>query len=297
MLMTNLEDKSCYDVIGELDNGLMDILNPDQRYFVLGGIATSAIMDPTSVFDHQTQTLIAGPDTVLPVIRQENGTRRDIDVLVLDLLSKKEAKTISRKVDEVINRELIVSVFGLKKHHSLEGQPLAQLRQSIASPISKRTIDEEGRLRYELFPLSQEVPQDSFEPWTLQMPNGQSVSIFNPAAHMLAYKTRSITGIRYKDQKKVSEMEDVILAEPEFKDQIYSGNLSTWQQFADDIQAISKITEMTDVPLRWGITNTDMKVARKKAEILRDWESNEIIIKFAQRGLLQQLTKPFTGSS
>ena len=92
-MSTLAENLTCYDVIGELDAATHDILAPRQQYYVLGGVATAALKHPVSVFDHQTNRLIAAVDSGESVLR-DNDTKRDIDLLVLDVLTAEQAKMI-----------------------------------------------------------------------------------------------------------------------------------------------------------------------------------------------------------
>lgn len=285
---------TCYDVIGELDAATQDILSPNQQYYVLGGIATSAIKHPDSVFDHQTNRLVAAPDSGEPVFR-DNGTRRDIDLLVLDVLTSEQATRVRQKISLVVGKYLVVSVFGLSNHQ----QPtvLRRVVKSAAAWTSERTLDNDGTLRYELYPLQQEVPRESYQPWTLQLPNGHGVSILNPAAHMLAYHMRSISGVRDKDRDKVEKMRKRVFSDPNFKDQIQTGPLRSWKQFADNIDRLgTQPPTYETLPAAPIASALEWRMFRKKNEWLRFLEANPTIVKYAQKGLLQAVLRPIIGS-
>ena len=288
------EKLTCYDAIRDLDDAANDILAPEQQYYVLGGIVTAAINHPDTVFDHDTSHLIAAEDSAEPV-RRDNDTLRDVDVLIRDRLSSKEASRIREELTRAIGGSLVVSVFGLTPHFS----PGVVNRgvKSVAAWTSERTLDDDGVLRYELYPLQKEVPLESYEPWRLEMPKGGQVSTFNPAAHMLAYYMRSISGLRAKDREKVEAMRVNIEADPKFKEQIYDGPLQSWQHFAEMIELFGTNTEAAlDLAEEHDILGRDLDIFRKKSEILRSLESNPTLVKYAQKGLLQALLRPFIGS-
>jgi hypothetical protein len=288
------ENRTCYDVIGELDAATQDILDPGQQYYVLGGIATAAIKHPDSVFDHQTNRLIAAVDSGEPILRN-NDTRRDIDLLVLDILTAEQAKRIRQRASIAIGKQLVVSVFGLTEHQ--EPNMLYRTVKSIAAWTSVRTLADDGTLRYELHPLQQEVSRESYSPWALQLPNGHEVSILNPAAHMLAYYMRSISGLRNKDAEKVEEMRRKILNDQNFKEQIFDGPLQSWQQFADDVDRLGNRSPHDEaLPIGAVASAFEVGVFRKKSELLRFFEANPTIVKYAQKGLLQAILRPIIGS-
>lgn len=288
--------RSCYEVIRELDEAVKGVLWPDQEYFVLGGIATAAINDAESIFDHQTDSLIASPSSALPVARA-NGTRRDIDVLVLDKLSKEQAGRIKSTISEAVGNTLVVSIFGVEEHH--EPTPLRRIGRLATSWTSKRTVDETGQHYYELAPLIQAVPVESYRPWRLELPDDdyREVSILNPAAHMLAYYIRSISGERPKDKQKVDAMRHKIESDPVFNKQIYSGQLRSWLDFATGIQGIVDGTYFPPDVLQMNATGIEQRAFRLRGNLLRRLESNETLVKRAQTGLFQKLLQPFIGAS
>lgn len=295
--MAQLQDpRPCLEVIRELDLIAQEVLGSDRRYFVLGGIATAAINNADSIFDHQTQRVIAAPDSSEPTIR-DNGTKRDLDLLVFDTIPKEEAVTTSKEIAEAIDDQMEVSVFGLEPHRDF--QPFGRLILTASSWISKRTVDENSDLRIELFPLEQILPQSTFSPWTLQLPSGEGVSILNPATHMLAYRTRSISGRRYKDEEKLRTMEDRVLADTTFKAMVQDGDLSALREFAEDLEALATANTETVIAIakRRGVAQVDIQIAQRKSRILRALESKQTIIKYAQRGFGQNLTKLFTKST
>lgn len=285
---------SCYDVVSVLDDVSRQTLTSNQQYYVLGGIATSAIIHPDTVFDHQTERVIPTQAASQP-LKRENGTLRDIDILVLDTLDKDTAKSIKNSISEAIGKSLIVSVFGINEHQPTDSGH--RIYQSLSTWTSKRTIDTENQHYYELYPLIQKVPKESYRPWKLELPNGSDIAVFNPAAHLLAYYVRSITSVRSKDLEKVITMKNIIENNPVFKEQIEEGAFSSWKQFANDIKLMLTTDDEFIASQYPDISKTELNIYRQKVKILNFLESNERMVRYAQKGLIQKVLAPIIGSS
>jgi hypothetical protein len=293
MTLSN-ESLTCFEVISDLDGALNAVLTPEQQYFVLGGIATAAIVDPNSIFDHENRRLIPTTPIKLPAIRG-NGTQRDIDILILDTLGKKQARSIINTVSEAIDHKLVVSVFEDKQQTppSLKNRSV----HSLTEWTSSRTIDAEGKHYYELHPIIQQVPKESYQPWKLELPNNHEVSILSPAGHMLAYYMRSITGVRHKDLEKVELMKHRIEQDPQFKEQIEDGVYNSWKQFAEMIDFM-RTNKVSLLHSQYPQTSTaELAIFKKKAKILEFLESNETMVRCAQKGLVQKVLGHLIGSS
>jgi len=231
------ESLTCFDVLSDLDEALKVTLTADQQYFVLGGIATAAIVDRNTIFDHENKRLIPTTRIELPLTRADtNKTNRDIDILILDTLNKEQTESIKNTVAEAIGKTLVVSIF--KVNPSRPSNLKNRLVHSVSDWTSNRTVDTGGNHYYELHPIIQPVSKESYQPWRLEVSKTHEISILNPAAHMLAYYMRSISGIRYKDLKKVDLMRQRVEDEPQFKEQIEDGVFSSWKKFAEDISFI-----------------------------------------------------------
>lgn len=275
---------SCADVIGELDTTMRAILEPGQTYYVLGGIPSSAIRHPKTEFDHDSEIMIAAPGASDLVMR-ENGTRRDIDILIDDVLEDEYARTIVEAVEEVTEKQLEVSVFGFDAHEpAVTG--MQRLKRTAAEWVSSRTVDAEGAIRYELYPLSQIVPPESFRPYKLVFDrSGTRVNTFNPAGHVLAYGMRSITGIRFKDREKVGDMQARVFDDPVLKEEIMDGPFRAWLDFAVAIDNLGKnALSLTNPVLPEGVTRAELTAFRAKAKTLGWLESKESLIEFGQSG-------------
>ncbi|MCA9333155.1 hypothetical protein KDA00_04785 [Candidatus Saccharibacteria bacterium] len=290
------EVQNCYEAIVEVDDVMRSCLDSDQRYYVLGGIATSAIRHHGTVFDHQQRLIIPTDEAADPLLRESNGTVRDIDILVDTVLSKEQSTEIVQTLKEVT--PLVVSVFGFDERKDRKGwigSRADNIVKTVADWTSRRTIDDQGIVRYELFPLEQAVQPESFDPWKLILPSGSDVQVFHPAGHMLAYRMRSISGVRYKDKEKLDGMTDRIVSIPEFMREITEGNFKEWLQFALGVYGIRDGNiAPTDPSLSKETTYRDLARFATKSRALGLFESNETIIKIAQSPFGEKALSPFT---
>lgn len=190
-----MADPTCYEVVQELDPAMRTVLEDGQRYFVVGGTAGAALEHPDTHFDHDEGMTYAAPDSDKSIFREENGTRRDLDVLIDGVLSKEEKQAIHDVVEAATDEQLKISIFGFEPHvPTMSG--MQRFLQGVTTFTSDRTIDQHGVRRIELFPIAQPVQDESFEPYTLVTPQGGTFPTFSPVGHVLAYRTRSITGLR-----------------------------------------------------------------------------------------------------
>ncbi|HTB48926.1 MAG TPA: hypothetical protein VK712_02490 [Verrucomicrobiae bacterium] len=280
---------TCYDVLGELDSVMRSQLNPGREYYVLGGIATGALVHAETVIDVESGTVVAAQDSGSSLVRP-NGTRRDIDILVGDILSRAEAERIKDEVAGAVDDKLKVSISSFDGHS--EQLAASRLAQTIKAWTSKRTVDTEGRLRYDLFPLQRVVEPESYEPWQLELPNHSQVQMFHPAGHALAYSFRSISGIRHKDAEKYAVMQARVTEL--FSDEIHDGCFCGWADFAGDIQTVLNYGAlcMPEVATYRDARPLDLDAFRLKGLGLAFFESQEKIVELAQgpgQGILDRI--------
>lgn len=285
--MSAEKTRNCYDAINDLDEALTAHLPLESKYFVLGGIATSAIKHPGSEYSHSARTVLADHASGDPILR-ENETVRDVDILVNHILSEDEASKLVAVVEEAVP-ELEVSVFGFESHEELEAKNAAA--RTASAWTSQRTIDQDGAIRYELFPLQQAVQPESFEPWRLETDGGLGVSVLSPPGHLLAYGMRSISGVRYKDTQKLLDMGEKVLADPAFVHEMTDGVFKEWLEFACSIYNLRD-----GIARPAHVTATEAAIFKAKSRTLRYLESKEGLIKIAQSGSGVKLLQPFVGN-
>jgi hypothetical protein len=272
---------NCYEVLGEVDGAIRRNLESEDSYFVLGGVVTSALQHPDTNIDTACGVVEAASGSAEPVIRP-NGTRRDIDLLIDKVLEPQEAQTIQDAVQAATDDELVVDVFGMKPYTE-EPTTTQRIGWNLGRWVSSRTVDAKGTIRYELFPLAQEVSPNTFIPWKLATPIGEKVDILHPVGHYLAYSMRSISGPRHKDQAKVEAMREKVLSYDEFKEEMFHGDFQAWRNFGAAIEDIRDgVMGLGDAILRPGTEMQDLDMFRRKAKTLKFLEENSLMVKFAQ---------------
>ena len=251
------------------------------QYYVVGGIPTEVLKDSRTEFKAEDRLIIPDPNIELSNYRP-NGTLRDIDILVLSRLSKSHLKYLGKVVSESTKGALIPSVFGLHQHHEQQ----SRLKSGLLNWVSKRTIDQSGVLRYELFPLSGQVDSRSYEPWQLILEKDRfQTPILNPVAHLAAYNIRSIGGLRPKDMAKVQAMrENINQKAPGLIEDSLELGIGDWFDFSKQLNDMIKSSSAPD-----GISNVDFKVFKMKSNLLRRLESNPKIVKISYNKALSRV--------
>lgn len=281
--------RTCYDVLSEFDAAVRDGMSPGHEYFMLGGVPTAALVHADTVIDKTSQTVVAAPDCA-PGLLRENGSRRDIDVLIGTVLGKPDSRKIKSNIIEATGNSLVVSVFGYDKRKETSTALSRTLRSGEF--LSSRTVDEKGILRYELFPVEQVVPPQSYDPWRLQLPDGSMVQMLHPAGHVLAYRMRSISGLRHKDGSKYHAMRANV--EPLFQPEINDGPFRPWLDFANTLYSIRKGHFVIDSQLVPGTMNGTLRLAQQKAQLLAKLESYTSLVNLVQgNALIQRLANIF----
>jgi hypothetical protein len=287
-------DKTCYDVLGDVDAALRENLHDSQPYFVLGGVATGALVHPNSIIDKQSEMVIAAAGSGASLVR-ENGTRRDIDILVASTLPQAQAQRLKSAVVEAVDDQLEVSVFGFDQRQEHMKLVDRMKKLTVGGFTSKRTIDTQGIIRYELLPLERAVDPDSYKPWDLALPTGAHVNILSPAGQSLAYLIRSVSGLRHKDTAKAGEMWRRVY--PDFQEEIRDGAFKDWLQFYQDGQSLRTLGRKAVVATHLDATALQADLFRFKSNLYKKIESHDALVNLAQRDSMQNgILKRFVGS-
>jgi len=286
---------NCFEAIQDLELAMDKCLAPDQRYFVLGGIATSAMKHPETYFDHDGKVVYAPDDSAESVIR-ENGTTRDVDILIDSVLPNDQADNIRATVAEAVP-DLEISIFGFDEHKPVTKRS-ERVGKAFKEWISRRTSDDHGIFRYELYPLSQPVQPESYEQWKLVAGEETAVtSVLNPAGHLLAYKMRSISGVRHKDVPKLKELNKKVMSDEAFQAQARDGIYKEWREFANSIVVMRGSSLKLAAGLACHSAGViDVAAFWTKSRALRGAEHNEYLVKLAQTKFGAKILGSFVGS-
>lgn len=259
------------------------LIAKDVDYRVLGGIGIQAVLTAEQI-NPAVKEIVLSPDAELSVIR-ENGTRRDIDMLICtsDREWIMEAKDI---VTDAVGKELSVSVFGL--------------RDRVNGPrrwdfLTQRYIDKDsGDVFMRCDNIEEKLPESFLEPWVVKSSQLNPVAqVISPAAQLVSYKTRSITGIRHKDREKVDRLSGLLAENLGLDVEMDSVRKGVTQDELEDMQKqldtgakyYREIARRRNSVLSW---------MGAKASVLAALESNATIIELGQ-GRLEGFLSRFIG--
>ncbi len=274
------QEVNVYSVIGDVDKELRRELT-DTDYFIVGGVVSNILADNRTVYDVPNRLVL--PDRSLELSNyRDDGSLRDIDVLILKKISTNHLKYIEKVVLESIDGLLVPSVFGLNEYNPNRNR----FKANLLDWVSKRTIDENGVLSYELFPLSQRVDRKSYEPWHFQTkPSQPMLPMLHPVGHLTAYSIRSISGLRPKDQQKVDRMrQNLYDAAPELFENLEESGLSGWLEFSDSLKELIESPR----PIK-GIKHGDFIAFKAKSKLLNFVESNPRMVTLSYNKFIAKL--------
>ncbi len=201
--------RDCFDVVVPFLDRMAGTAIP---YQILGGVSVLPFL--AGSVEPAGRRVAGTGGLTLPTVR-ENGSRRDLDVLVLSTRSD-PVDQVRRIAAEAVGAELETSVFSLR--------PLEQLRDQRERPVAAtcRTFlgdryaaeDAAGRITRvyrALFPFAVEVETGSLETWHVEL-GGTVMPVQRPGSLIAGYLTRSISGVRPKDLAKVDRLARAVQA-------------------------------------------------------------------------------------
>lgn len=180
-----------------------DLIQDRTDVQIIGGIGALALTDAKTTIDHTNKEVHAHPDTGLSQLR-DNRSKRDIDVLVLSSDPDK-IEEVEQLLEETVGDQLKRAVFGIHDSTPLERQRRKPLGfTAFRAFVSDRYESADGTgLVKALFPFSVPISASSLEPWYTTIGDTR-FPVASPHTTLLNYASRSIGGLRPKDEKKVT---------------------------------------------------------------------------------------------
>lgn len=222
--MSKPEMPNCLDIVKPYVEAVIAPGMPEVQ--ILGGVGSAALRDEATVILFDEERIIAPPDLYLPQFRDE-GTKRDVETLVLstDPLDNKRVKQCAK---DTIGKQLIIETFPLldaSDMSTLYENPLG--KNALLAALSDRYVDTsqgpDAGVQRILFPFATEISAEALKSWTLEI-GDITMPVPSPAANIINYLTRSLSGLRPKDAEKVEEMGRAIFAKsPELVGWIMDG--------------------------------------------------------------------------
>ncbi len=181
---------------------------PDVEIQLIGGVGSTALAHPELQINTSARTISAPEDLYLPQFR-DDGTRRDLDVLVLST-DKGEIQEVEEFAKQVVGEELEISVFGLKKVDQLKKQKespfgVSAMKTFLSDRYLTAKDGDQAKAYKALFPFEVPFNVSALETWNLQV-GDVALPVPHPGMSIANYYTRSISGLRPKDADKVSAM-------------------------------------------------------------------------------------------
>ena len=270
---------SSFDAIADLYEPVQEALPPNTRWYVVGGLATAALRHPSTTID--TAGVVSTTyEADMPALRP-NGTVRDVDILVDAVLEPQTVQQAKEAALTAVAGRLEVSLFGFDNAHEHAADKL--------SFLSRRVMDQEGQRYHQLGPIRQKVPEESYETWTLELPNGSRVPMLHPVGHVLAYRGRSVSGLRPKDTEKFYDMVYKIFDHEPFKIELADGMFAPWNAFTNAVANIRHGHMPPPELVRPGTSRAELRAMRWQGRLLKIAESHPKIVDICQSPVMQKI--------
>jgi hypothetical protein len=203
---------------------------------------------------------------------------------------------VERAVLEAIDHRMVVSVFGLEQHQQ-QLTRLDRLKLSLTAWTSRRTVDENGVHRFQIYPLEQIVPEpgEVYQPWQMELPGGDEITVMSPDTTVVNYDVRSVVP-RIKDIDKVIKMKKNILPQPQFVERM-EGPLKPITNLAAAIVQLGRgrLDEHSPMLIP-GSTPFDQKAFRTRAALYDKGQQSSKLTKFiGHNETVQGMLKKTTG--
>lgn len=172
---------------------------------IVGGLGMHALTLETTEIDHNAQEICIREPLTLPVLR-DNGTRRDVDALVMTTDETALAHAEER-LKEVVDGQLKVGAFGI---HSAENfdrlvrNPLGI--RAVRTALADRYMAADGTFTKATFPFSVPITEESLATWHVTNNQDFYMPVSDPFTSYLDYAERSIGGRRPKDAEKLQKV-------------------------------------------------------------------------------------------
>ena len=220
-----------FEIIANLDECIQNEEDcKDVQYLMLGGGASAALAHEGTEIDVENRRIIPPKDIKKRQYREENGTKADVDILVVSndeeavkavrrALTPDDSKIHGGTHEEQVyeldkpGARLKIGVTGLMSGAKYWGEDDSMLGQAVRlfkkDWVSQRVqyADPDKTRTVAIADVEVELPEDYFEPWEMVLKDGGSVSVPHPLLQVLFYLSRASHGVREKrDGKKVDDM-------------------------------------------------------------------------------------------
>lgn len=186
---------------------------------IMGGVGMAALLHENVAINEEQKTVWV-PDDLFLASEREDGTKRDIDVLVLSS-DDDQVHAVDASLALHIGDALERSVFGIRPNQALLEQyakPLGgrALRTFLSDRYEAEAV-QTGQYVKSLTPFSAPIEEGFLDTWGLYIGQNESpIPIPHPGAAIANYTNRSISGVRPRDAAKIHTATDTVLAKAPF---------------------------------------------------------------------------------
>lgn len=298
---------------------------------IIGGTGSAALAANGVTIVTDEQLVIAPEGFSIPQFR-EDGNKRDVDVLVVSD-RQHHIDVISSMLKACVGNRLKRSVFGLHQMSDLDSATRHPLWQTTRAWLSDRYVVSSGGsivdAKKAIFPFAVNFDPSVLQTWRLQIGSdtNHTTPIPHPGATLTNYLTRSISGLRPKDEAKVLGNKKQpgiaanVLGDPELAQWVLDGPGKSLVKLAkvlhgirqmQDVESLASLrltelvtlkpftlkslendpifmfyTEEEQLPYRSQII---LNTAHRKARMLHLAETNPTVVRLWQKGI-----EPFIG--
>ncbi|MEO8863227.1 MAG: hypothetical protein ABI354_02805 [Candidatus Saccharimonadales bacterium] len=309
-----------FDIIARLDTTIRRA-DENIHYFMLGGGASAALKNKATLYNLERKAMIPPADIEKGQFRADNGTMTDIDLLVFsgddDVIEKvRSALTPNQhiitngsdveriKETRKIGNKLKIGVTGLRTQSEGSKHRASFANSFMKDWVSQRTLNEEGTVSWSIGNVSVELPAEHFEPWYLELKDGEAIPVLHPLIQVACYLGRASHGIRKRDVSKVTEMMDnigpVFGAHLEWGEKNQTAKIVMTEPVDKGVESAIDFVNVKN-QLRWGHTKNELgRVAAAalaaKVAVHRQIDTIPFFVQFGQGGkLYDKVLSRFSG--
>ena len=230
---------SCFELISELDEAVQNHLGDQTTYYLVGSIATAALIHEGSSIDHLLTRVYTDNDLYYSNQR-DNGSQRDINILINNPLEQNQKQSLQHTIQQTTGNRLDVSIYDFRRQTA---HNQSQWKNLLLDWAPKRTntadfSNPNSKLYFELYPLKQAVDKKTYDAWRLVLPDGKNqVNILHPAGQII---TQMIYSLPDTTQHQTSALMRLRYQDPEIHAAIEQGIFKEWQQFKSDLDFLGR---------------------------------------------------------
>lgn len=192
--------------VGEIFHAMHEAV-PEADVRVVGGIGTIALLDADKILPDDHEVVV--PEGFQFASYRRNGTRRDVDMLLLN--------TDAEMLEAVYRAAVLASAsrLDISVSRSIKSDEIRTY-----NPVGKHIIRDDGSHYHHLGLYRARVPESGVAEWTVRPPSRDIAyfAMLAPRFHTLSYDVRRLRGIHRKDLVggKLDDMNEIVHGVEEF---------------------------------------------------------------------------------